>query len=779
VDTNDRFPTSRRWQARWIWAEDAPPRNAWVLFRHEFSLEQAEGLRLFISADTRYRLWLNGQRLGDGPPPSQPFHQFYDEFLLDGVAKAGANCVAVLVHHHGTQPQTRGGMLCEVVGPSGEPVAVPAKHWACRVSQAWRADTHFSSCNRGAPFQEHVDLRRLGDGWTQPGFDAADWARPVEIADRGRIRPPAVMPWCRLIPRDIERLTEREVYAKRVNRLEECLDLANRHRSEDVSISLSQAGRDVDWATAENASALLAEAGVAMLGCSTRHRDGLTDGRYDPCVTLDFGEVLTAYAEMDVEAPEGSRVEIGYAERLVDGRFNNAIECSFGDTFTCRQGQNLFRPLAWRAFRYLRIRVKNAETPVRVRAVRAVEVRYAMEPRGSFSGHERLEQVFALCRRTLELCSVESLMDTPGREQAQWLGDVAAVTAPGLYACFGEAALPGKFLRQSAMNTQPTGLIANVTNVVPPGWHGDIPDYSLWWVIGLWRHYLYTGDARYLHECYPEMQRVMRVHLERLNGEGLVEDMFGWIFIDWADVDRRGACATYNALFAGACDAAAACARVKGDAWAARRYGAAAAGVRSAFAGAFLQPETQVVVDCVADGIRSGKISEHANAAAIAFGCVDDEQAERIVRRVFADHEISATEAQPFFMVVVLEALRRAGRCDLALDFIRERWGRMLDRGQNSCSEEWYVNGSWRTGDWTGFMRTLSHAWSSCAAEFLITGLAGIEIIEPGCGVLRVRPHRADFAYTVVYPTPRGSVRVRWDGRDCRVEAPEGIEVHR
>lgn len=313
------------------------------------------------------------------------------------------------------------------------------------------------------------------------------------------------MPWCRRVPRDIAFIKEGNVYAQTIHTAEECLDLANRHRSEDLSVSLSQAGRTLEWATIGNAENLLQAGGETTLACSSRHRDGVSDGRYDPCITLDFGRVLTGYAELEVDAPAGAHIEIGYAERLVDEHFNNAIECPFADRAIMVEGKNFYRPMIWRSFRYLRLRIKHCEAGLRVKAVRAVEVNYPYEKRGVFRGNKRMEKIFDICRTTLELCSIESLMDTPFREQAQWLGDVAA----------------------------------------------------------------------------------------------------------------------------------------------------------------------------------------------IVFDCVDGDTARKIIETVFDTCSIKTTETQPFFMVVVLEALRRNGRTDLALRLIEDRWGkRMVDRGLDSCTEEWYQNGS-------------------------------------------------------------------------------------
>ncbi len=771
------FPVSREWNAGWIWHAQAPVKNAWVLFRSEFELDSPEAATLFISADTRYRVWINGKLIGDGPIQSQPYHQYYDERDIAEHVNAGSNCIAVVVNHQGVQASTRGGLLAEVVDAAGRPVCASGAGWQAMVGRAWRSDTHYNGMNKIGPYQEHVDLRAVPEGWHETGHDGPQWQAAQVIGASGEAYPLRTMPWCRMIPRDIEHLITNEVYPVAIHTAEECLDLAHRCDPGDLSVSLSQAGRPLDWARLQGAENLLSKEGETVLACSDRHRDGVTDGRYDPCLTLDFGRVLTGYAELEVAAPEGAIIEIGYAERLVDDRFNNAIECPFADKATFRAGDNVFRPLQWRAFRYLRVRLKHCESDLKLRAARAIEVKYPYEKRGSFQGNDRLEKIYDICRTTVELCSIESLMDTPFREQAQWLGDVAAVTVPCIYACFGDAKLPGKFLRQAAMNTKPTGMLANVSNVASNDWSHMIPDYSLWWVIALWRHYEYTGDARYVHECYPEMQRIMRTHLEFLNEDGLIDEMIGWVFIDWANVDTRGVCAPYNAIFAGACDAAARMAGLKGDSWANDKYSRAARGVRKAFARTFIDPESGAVADAVAGGKLSSRYSEQGNAAAIAFGCVDDKSADKIIELVFENKSVETTEAQPFFMVVVLEALRGRGRTDLALKLIDERWGkRMLDRGRTSCTEEWYENGSWRSGDWSGFERTHSHAWSACAAEFLTRGLAGFSIVEPGCAKVRLEPYHTDFPYEVVFPTPKGDVKVKWDGGAVSVDAADGIE---
>jgi len=488
---------------------------------------------------------------------------------------------------------------------------------------------------------------------------------------------------------------------------------------------------------------------------------------------VDFGKVITGRIEIDLEAPEGAILDIGYAERLIDGHFNNAIECQFA------AGRQRWQPFAWKAFRFVKLRLWQCTEPLVIHSLRAIATNYPFEEKGKFaSDNERLNAIFEMCRHTIRLCCQEWIMDTPWREQAQWVGDVSAVTLGGIYACFGDAVLPGKFLRQSAANQMPTGLLANITNLPTFSWRHTIPDYSLWWIIALWRHYLYTGDEQWLHDYYPHVLRIVQAFLPHLDERGLLADVPYWVFIDWADVEKRGASATFNAIFYEVLRVVVEMARAKGDSHTATTL----SGVRERLAGAFIPAFYDEARGCLADanieGEPSPKTSEHANAAAIAFGLCDDDLAARIIKALYEEQSVEFIEAQPFFTSVVLQALDRVGRFDLALRVIEDRWGkRMLDRGATSTFEEWGVNGSWRWGEYRGFLRSLSHAWSAHPAEFLIRNLIGLEILEPGCRKVRLAPRPVPFDYEVAYPTPRGPIAVASRSGKTTVEVPEGIEM--
>jgi alpha-L-rhamnosidase len=807
----DTITSEIRWDGRWIWTDtDGTEKNAYLLFRRAFGLRDVpDRAVLRITACSRYRLYINGVLAGEGPPKSQPFLTYYDEYVLAGERAGdadgprllrGDNIIAVIVQHVGYDDDSRGGLLAELRPllpaaadrDAGGPRDTPGSAlittdglWKVTRSPAWRANTYFCFFHRVAPYQEHFDARKIDPRWLEARFDDSGWADATIVRGRQSDRPPRVSPWTRIVPRDIPFMSERRLYATEVTETGEITAATNRTRSEDLSISLSQPAIPVELATVDSPEALLAPEGETALACSTAHRSDTKVGIREPVVMLDFGRIVNAYVELDLEGPAGARVEIGYAERLLDGHFNNAIEGQFADAITIREGRVRWRIFAWKAFRYLRIRVHDAFAPLVVYELAAGETSYPFDERGSFSASdEELERIFEMCRYTVRIGCNEYITDTPWREQGQWLGDVAAVTLGAIYACFGETRLARKFLRQSAATQYPTGFLGNMTNTFSANWQGVLVDFSLWWLMALRDYYRYSGEEEIVHELYPVAVRLIDAVLAYRNPEGIVEDMPYVVFIDWAHVDRSGASAAFNAIFAGALDAMRELAEFRGDEYTVRRASEAREAIVSRFSGLFWDEDEGLFCDTVDGGVSSGRFSEQTNSAAIVFGLASESQAGTIVERLWArgDNFLGGTnngvtEANPFFTSVVLKALSTVGRGDLALGVIRDRWGRrMLDAGSSSTHEEWSIHGSWRNGDeLTPIMRTLSHAWSAFPARWLVEYLAGITILRPGCRKVSVEPISTPFDYYVVFPTPEGDIRVSCRDGAMEVHKPDSI----
>ncbi len=767
--------------AEFIWAdEEKPSANSYYLFRREFSSEGFHPpFTLHVSAIKKYRLYLNGRLIGQGPPPAAPYANILDSYTVEDFISADRqNCLAAEVQNmNGSQDAC---FIAWITDAHNKVLLSGGKEsWHVLRAPMWSCDTQHDRQNSNVSYQEHYDARLCPEGWTLPGFDGSYW---------NRAKTAAPLP---LIKRDIPFLPEEKVYAHSICYVEEALSLENRVRGQDLSIALSLAGKPVENSLVEFPENLLGESGASRFGSSTAHQSHtfLMDGYYDPCIVLDFGKVMTGYIEFDMEGPGGTMVDVGYAERLVDGHFVNSIEtlhCS--SRYILREGRQQYRFFAWESFRFVKLRFRDCFSPITVYSLHALRRTYPYQLRGSFkSGDDRLDKLFSICRHTLRLCSNDYIMDTPWREQSQWCGDTCAVLLGGIYACFGDTKLPGKFLHQTGLVQLPHGLIKFTTQSWDNGdWRASTIDYSLWWADALWNHYEYTGDMAWIHRYWPHVCKLAYALADQLDEHGLLGNLPYKAFIDWALIDGvdwmksyvAGENAFLNAQFYGVADKMIRMAELMNDTHMSGVLKDIRAGIKAAFNSRFFDNEKGCYVDANFNGRLSRRVSEHSNMAAILWGLCTGDEAEAVINHLFVEKKQEFTMAEPFAAAFTLRALDLAGHHDLAYKIIHERWcAWMVDKGAASTFEEWGMNGSWRLGYYTSVMRSISHAWSAGPAQFMIQNTIGLQILEPGCMKIKLKPKDIGTDYRIECPIPQGNIAVKWEKGSFTINAPEGVEV--
>lgn len=91
------------WQASWIWMQRDryDGYNDTIEARRVFELGPVVSASLRITADTTYRLYLNGEWVNDGPGRSWPDHYQYDVIDVTPYLKAGENEIRVLAKFFG------------------------------------------------------------------------------------------------------------------------------------------------------------------------------------------------------------------------------------------------------------------------------------------------------------------------------------------------------------------------------------------------------------------------------------------------------------------------------------------------------------------------------------------------------------------------------------------------------------------------------------------------------------------------------------------------------
>ena len=89
--------------AKWIWwpQSEAQPYNQTIVAQKTFELDAFAAATLRVTADTFYRLYVNGAWVNDGPCRSWPEHFQYDVLDLTPYLRKGQNQIQVLARYYG------------------------------------------------------------------------------------------------------------------------------------------------------------------------------------------------------------------------------------------------------------------------------------------------------------------------------------------------------------------------------------------------------------------------------------------------------------------------------------------------------------------------------------------------------------------------------------------------------------------------------------------------------------------------------------------------------
>ncbi|OAM90287.1 glycoside hydrolase family 78 protein [Termitidicoccus mucosus] len=826
------------------------PRNEWCYFRKTIALSAAPaaaGLRIF--ADARYRLFVNGDYIARGPARSDPRWQSYDVIDLAGHLRAGENLIAVQVLYYG---YNTGQHLPRVPCLAAEIDITDAagKTRAHRTDASWK--TFLSeSFDRDAPRVngcqgaiEIFDARREPDRWTEPGFDDSAWP-----AAKARAIGNDQIPYNRLLPRDIPMLEETTLPVSRVSAP---LTVAahddepffpQRARLEldeiktPLEFSIFDSRFSIDGAAAPEVTLTAKWSGSSPIENRESRIKNLTIPKSPPdrvtIVTLDFARVTPGYLRLAVTAPAGTRIDIAYAEDLYEGRvalFHPPAQRPL-DAFILKEGRNdLEVAFAWKGFRYAQLIIRNPGGPLRLHRA---EMRARMYPVNQY-GHALIvaqrsagipardfadkfrakreachvrapglpaadegdadfqRRLHAVCAHTLRGCMQDGFIDSPSREQQQWMGD-GRWQAVYNYYLSGDPRLHRRLLAQIACSQDAEGLTKSRYPDGHENWSA-IPAYCLAWVTSFEDFYQFTGDLAPAAEFWPNIIMALRWFTRYENKDGLLENVPFWSYIDLGgypekpglDINRGGILTALNLLFLESLHAASRLAAALGDAAARESFDTRAAALADAIARHLWDDARGAYPDCKVDGKLSDSISEPTNALALLHldaGAGDTHRSADILVREIAGRNARAPSpalaaaraprilahfgapgtiiSSPFSMPVVIRALLRHRRVGLAWQLVRERYQPILDAGLGTTWEYWKV--FYPTPSGRVHAHSASHAWGAGPLLLFFEGFAGVRALAPAFARFEISPQLPegmdDLAFAV--PVPGGKIEGR------------------
>jgi hypothetical protein len=746
VTSEARIPDHFR-GCSWIWydRDEFDLVNSWMQARRAIHLARApREAFIHLSADSRYRLWVNGVHVSRGPARGFQSSWPYDTVDIGPFLAEGDNVLAVLVHNYGVgtfQYVHAGAAGLLAGGLVGEEDIATGPEWRVREAPGYGRTGARVSLELG--FQERFDAREDDGSWLLPGYDDRGWDRPF-------CRAVGCMPWPALEPRGIPPLRE------------------GLERPQAI-LSLTEGKCGPGWRSCSNVVALYLEEERAWIYPDGSPRPSVGEGAVRipaggenrfAAVCLDFGREVVGSVILRVEGAEGGEVldylgcEAAEGTKPVVGAVDVGSRQAFGSRLVCSGGATEHEQFDHWGLRYLVVVARGAADDLTV-SVCLRTVGYPLKVEASLRTSDRtIDRIYEACVTTQSLCMLDAHVDCPWREQAQWWGD-ARVQGRNAFYLSADARLFRRGLIQIGAQQVPDGP---TYGVAPTSSHRCVlPDYSLVWLLSQWDYYWQTGDLELFGESISVVERLLAYFERQSAEEGLLgfDDRY-WLFLDWFPLFRDGYPTLYNMLYLAALRSTAELFGLRGDDSAAERLLDEASLLQTVILDRLWEEEEGAFLGGLDRRLRPVRPGDpHSAAMAVLLQLIPDRHqslVESHLLPVIEGEPDRSRTPSPYFMHYVLEALKMVGNGPEALDCILRWWGGMLNRGLTTTEEVWNADPG---------RESLCHAWSAHPIIHLTDLLLGVRQTAAGWKELVFSPSSLGPDSVVGrVATPRGPVEV-------------------
>ncbi|UPL01356.1 hypothetical protein LCI18_012290 [Fusarium solani-melongenae] len=736
----------------WMWnpafrEDSTSTAGRFVHFRKTFFISEVvpSSLEIQITADTRYKLYVNKELVAFGPVKGDANLWFYDEVDIGPHLRLGENHIAIHVLRlfHGTSWGTSFPRL----GSGGVRIATTID------DAAWSPQIRSSTLWQTAidPFvtlrldEAEDEFLHVYEKVSTSGVASLEWVSAVLL--RYQNSTGVTAPW-KLSPRLIPLMTRQKCQFKTIHNVESSL------------------GHDAWKAVAPTSyledSDILIPAGTShQLDLEAQsHTTAFIRFRFKrpniggACLTVTYSESyeddpeLVPYLRRKENRRDTSKSLIGpkdiYTLRGQDG----ALNLGYYDNETCEE---IYMPFHWRAFRFVRLNIQAGSSDLIMRGIDIETTHYPLEVLSSLkmgSSDSIMEELYETSIRTLRNCMHDCYEDCPFYEQLQYAMDTRSSSLFTYYLCADDR-LTRQAILQLHSSFQPRiGLTASRA---PSSQLQIIPHFSLYWICMLHDHFQFYADKEFIRPFLPVLDAVLDYFHSRIDRQfdlvSLRNEGGVWNFHDWAEQWRpygippsvvKSGISTYtNNLYAYTLKAAA---RLQ-----------LTCGARSALADEYSHRASRIV-DAVkrhcfdgkyfTDSIAAGSDpmvdrSQHNQVWAVLSGAEFGTTAQNLLRNALntsqGDNSLVKTSISMSFYT--LRAISVAGG-SLYEDLFAEFWGpwrHQLSLGLTTWEEDDVSH------------RSDCHAWGSAPIYEFLAEVAGIRPAMPGWEELEFVPRVSLF----------------------------------
>ncbi|MBN7811860.1 alpha-L-rhamnosidase N-terminal domain-containing protein [Algoriphagus sp. H41] len=745
-EINPDFLT-KNWNARWITAAESKPAEYGVyVFRKGFDLSaKPDKYVIHVSADNKYRLYVNGEFIGVGPARNDIEHWFFDTYDIAPYLKSGKNTIAAKVWNEGAgkaeaQISLRTGFI---VDGEGDASAIATNDsWKARKDEAYAPIQVRVYGYYAAGPGENIQMENYIKDWQSPDLNDEAWPAAqasfpgVPKSKVGAFGAP--MGWM-LIPSGIPTF-EFSPEKKPTIR-----------RTEGVSVALETFGNSPIQVPANSKASILLDQTYLTNAYPTFT---FAKGK-DATVKITYAEAL--YGE---ERSKGNRNEI--AGKTMVGRFDQIV--------TDGSEKQRFTPLNYRTYRYIQLEVETKDEPLTLQGMEATFTGFPFELKAEFGSDDpQLQKILEIGWRTARLCAVDSYLDCPYYEQLQYIGD-GRIQMMISYYNTGDDRLAKNSINQISYSQQPEGVTFSRYPSASPQY---IPPFSMWYVGMLHDYLMYGSDLEFLKTKLNSSRSVIQYFQSVQGDDGSLGTLPFWSFVDWATgpewgpgippMGADGNSAILDLQMVLTLQYAADLEKHLGIPELGANYLQEAEKLKATIRRKYWDAGKGLFAD------RSEKdvFSQHANALAILSGLVEGESARAVGDKMLA-LENNMVEATIYFKYYIHQALVDVGKGDEYLTYL-DVWRKAIDMGLTTWAE---------TSD-LDKTRSDSHAWgSSPNIEFYRT-ILGIDSDGPGFRRVKIEPHLGEFTeLSGKMPHPNGEIEVSYDlgpAKSATVHLPKGV----
>jgi hypothetical protein len=711
------FLSSRsQWKAAWISMPGAPADGYGVhLFKKVIEIPAIpRSLPIYISADNRYKLYVNDSLISLGPARGDVAHWKYATVDLAPYLRTGSNCIAAMVWNEGEERQEaqlsyHTGFILQAATAEGQLLNTDTS-WKCRMDSAWSPIKVRVPGYYVAGPGELQDMGKHISDWTKSNTPGTDWKNARVVA-------PAVP---KNIPTSFASTTAWLLVPSTLPPMELTRQrLAAVRRAEGVVVPGSWPGQPASLTIPAGTTATLL---LDQSFLTNAYPTLVFSGGQHATLSLTYAEALYTKAPGKSDWPiKGDRSDI--EGKLIVGRKDSILPDG--------SANQVFTTLSWRTWRYIQIRIVTKDQPLVLNDIYGTFTGYPFQNIAKFeTGSSELDNMFAIGWHTARLCAVETYMDCPYYEQLQYVGDTRIQALVSLYNS-GDDRLVKNAIEQIDNSRQPEGV---TLSRYPTQMPQLIPPFSLWWIGMLHDYWMYGRDTAFVINKLPGTRQVLSFFRRFQQPDGSLRGLPYWTFTDWvnspgwetgmAPVGADGSSSVLDLQLLWAYQLAADIEGRNGMKEYAEQYRQYAAQLKQTIRSKYWDKNRQLFAD------RSQKdlFSQHANALAILTGVADQSDLKGLARLLLTD--TSLAPASIYFKYYLHQALTRAGYGDDYLSWL-DKWRENINLGLTTWAEMSDVKAS----------RSDCHAWGASPNIEFFRIVLGLDSETPGFTTIRVEPH--------------------------------------